>query len=98
MNRYVYDGATIAALPNCFLSNAAWCSTFSATEKLVDSFLAAPQEGHTNRTKLRQLILVQRTCTVQCLFLHCAPSARLIVVTKVRGPEGQASGGSWRAL
>lgn len=28
------------------------------------------------------------TCTVQCLFLHCAPSARLVVVTAVSGPEG----------
>ena len=38
------------------------------------------------------------TCTVQCRFLHCVPSACLVMVTQVRGPEGQASGGSWRAF
>lgn len=95
MNRYIYDGATIAALPS-FKHVSAWCSNSSATGKPAQCFLAAPHKAHRDPTKPLWLprVTLQSTCAV--LFLHFTALACLVMVTKRREPEWMAS--PWELL
>lgn len=102
MNRYIYDGATIAAFPNCFLSNTylPGAATFQPQGSQHSVFWLHLTRPHTDPTKPRWLphVTPQRTCTVQCLLLHFTPSACFIMVTKMREPALLASGSSQRAF